>query len=403
MKRKSRKAVLKYLVFVAVFLALYLFAKVDFAGYVLLALLLWLGFSLLVICFTGKKLSVNIQGPDYLQKQEAGSFQVKIQNDSLLPVVSSKVTLAVENLVTGKHSQIRERIVCLPKKTKEISFRSEEDGCGCLRMEVRELCVTDPFGIFSSVREVTGVHDCYVMPQISDIQISPDAFSHYDMESYRYASERKGNDPSETFGLHAYQPGDSIKAIHWKLSGKMGELVIREGGFPVENSLILLLDRRIPVSQQEKRQQLEHDMKQQMKRRTKKRTTKREEPQAHAQNRDQKIMEAISRETEAFVSLSHTLAARNIPHSVAWYQYDRGAFFSRKICDPEDVFELLPELLTSSVAEDAQSLADRYLASERSKTETDRTSYLYVTSKTADVEKEVERLRTYGKVIVYRT
>ena len=51
------------------------------------------------------------------------------------------------------------------------------------------------------------------------------------MESFRYSGSRPGDDPGETFDIREYREGDSIRQIHWKLTGKMDRLIIREKVF----------------------------------------------------------------------------------------------------------------------------------------------------------------------------
>ena len=55
----------------------------------------------------------------------------------------------------------------------------------------------------------------------------------FDMESFRYSGARPGDDPGETFDIREYQEGDSIRQIHWKLTGKLDKMMIRQRSFPV--------------------------------------------------------------------------------------------------------------------------------------------------------------------------
>lgn len=49
---------------------------------------------------------------------------------------------------------------------------------------------------------------------------------------------------SEVHELRAYRPGDSLRAIHWKVSAKTDELVVREPMEPAKTVLILTADLR---------------------------------------------------------------------------------------------------------------------------------------------------------------
>lgn len=52
----------------------------------------------------------------------------------------------------------------------------------------------------------------------------------------------KGNDPGEVFDLRGYTPGDDIRSIHWKLSEKTDELIVRENSEASHTRHALLVD-----------------------------------------------------------------------------------------------------------------------------------------------------------------
>lgn len=53
---------------------------------------------------------------------------------------------------------------------------------------------------------------------------------------------RKGNDPSEMFDIREYVPGDDVRTIHWKLSGKTDQLIVRQPSDPSHYNIALLPD-----------------------------------------------------------------------------------------------------------------------------------------------------------------
>ena len=57
-----------------------------------------------------------------------------------------------------------------------------------------------------------------------------------------YDDFRPGNDSSEIFDVREFRDGDKIQSIHWKLSAKMQELVVREDSQPLACPVVLLLD-----------------------------------------------------------------------------------------------------------------------------------------------------------------
>ena len=57
-----------------------------------------------------------------------------------------------------------------------------------------------------------------------------------------YDQNRKGQDVSEVSGLRDYAEGDSLGSIHWKLSSKLDNLVVREFGYPSNYNILILYD-----------------------------------------------------------------------------------------------------------------------------------------------------------------
>ena len=53
---------------------------------------------------------------------------------------------------------------------------------------------------------------------------------------------RKGNDPSEIFDIKDYTPGDDLRFVHWKLSGKADHLIMRQPSEPTHYHAIILMD-----------------------------------------------------------------------------------------------------------------------------------------------------------------
>lgn len=90
----------------------------------------------------------------------------------------------------------------------------------------------DAFGLFSRAVPVEAETTVLVAPDLRPVEGEPSGGALSDGQEY--STQRAGNDPSETFQIRAYVPGDPIRQIHWKLSQKTGQLLVRELGLPVE-------------------------------------------------------------------------------------------------------------------------------------------------------------------------
>ena len=61
-------------------------------------------------------------------------------------------------------------------------------------------------------------------------------------ESSIFSKYKRGDDPSEIFDLKNYLPGDKPNRIHWNLSLKQDNLIVRHYSQPVNSSILVALD-----------------------------------------------------------------------------------------------------------------------------------------------------------------
>lgn len=59
-----------------------------------------------------------------------------------------------------------------------------------------------------------------------------------------YDELRSGDDANEVFQIRPFQNGDKVQSIHWKISARMDELMVKENGHPKACPVALLLDSR---------------------------------------------------------------------------------------------------------------------------------------------------------------
>ena len=60
---------------------------------------------------------------------------------------------------------------------------------------------------------------------------------------------RPGGGPGEDYDLREYRPGDLLRSVHWKLSSKRDELVVRETLEPRRSVLLLTADHFGPAEE----------------------------------------------------------------------------------------------------------------------------------------------------------
>ena len=299
-------------------------------------------------------LKTPLQGERGLDAKAA----LAVTNKGRLPILKCRLSAVAENMLNGEKDELNPDFSILPGKTDRRDFALKDDHCGLLKMTVRDAVVTDPLGIFTrKIRIAQGSEpesEMYYLPQVSELIVSLDEMSTYNMESYKYSQEQKGGDPSEMFDIKEYGEGDSYKAIHWKLSSKLDTIMIREHGLPIENRVLIMLDKR-PAP---------------------------DEP------------DRIDRMIEFTASLSYTLLKKGTTHSLGWFDYVNNRFEVVRV-DSEDAFWLaVTALISSPFRDDERSAAHHYAESDIDK---DFSNYIYISEDAGGSE----LLMNYGKTDYY--
>ena len=56
----------------------------------------------------------------------------------------------------------------------------------------------------------------------------------FQADAQEFSQQRRGDDPPEIYQVREYRERDSLKDIHWKLSAREEELMVKRGDFPLD-------------------------------------------------------------------------------------------------------------------------------------------------------------------------
>ncbi len=122
--------------------------------------------------------------------------------------------------------------------------------CGIVELSCTRAMVYDILGLVDLSIKKPETKSITVYPKKVAIQLEKrnDAGSIRDGDQYE--KNKKGMDMSDIYDMREYIPGDNIRRVHWKLSSKLDNMVIRDGSDTSYYDTILLLD--IGLNNQEK-------------------------------------------------------------------------------------------------------------------------------------------------------
>lgn len=274
-----------------------------------LAMLLIPLVSIPINLYLRRKIRLKLTAQPNLRKEQEAQIMLKLTNPTVLPVNLS-CCLAVTNLLNGM--LLREKVhVTGNQVTRSVKSRY----CGRLRITVEKAKLYDCFGLVGIPLSCPEKCHITVQPDGFETQISLADELGGIAESEQYSQYRSGSDMTETFQLREYVPGDSPRQIHWKLSGKLERLIVRDPGLPIIQDVLLFWERT--------------------------------EPEETARSMDAQV--------EVIVSIARALLEQDVQFRLGWNDTEENRCILHEIRELDDLIAILPRLLSAAGGSECDS------------------------------------------------
>lgn len=175
-------------------------------------------------------------------KNEAFDIQLCVVNKSFIPIGKAEATIEYYNVFNSQINSIELHFPIQPNNSQRITFQLSSKFCGTI--VVRSACVNiyDPLRIFKFSLGKNISESIAILPEGHDIAGFVNQTNRLNEESSIYSEHRPGDDSSEVFDLREYNQGDKLNRIHWKLSSKKDEFIVKEYSLPVDSPAVLFLN-----------------------------------------------------------------------------------------------------------------------------------------------------------------
>lgn len=238
-------------------------------------------------------------------KDEDIVLDIVFDNRSVFPIAQAGLKFRCTNSLCGETRQDSFFMPVGARAEQAVEYGMKSRYCGKIVMELSSVKYYDYLGIFTFTRKPEIKAEAFVLPQIQPLDIGIDTTVNFSAESNTYSAEKPGDDPSEIFDIRPYRSGDRLKSIHWKLSTKTDELMVKEFSMPTDSSVLLLAELMATD------------------------------------------METLDLTIETLASLSRFLLENQIVHCVEWYDARHSCFCKSDIRDEGDSADLLNALLSA--------------------------------------------------------
>ncbi len=274
------------------------------------------------------KLFFDLQTEGTVHKNEPGRLTIQVKNKSILPISKVRVSLEFENKLTDELDTKAFVLSLNSRGSESLLLDMSSKYCGQIRVTVKKIRYYDFLGIFKRETEMNSVSQLFVLPQTYPINVTVSDSNVGFVDSHSYEINRRGTDGLEVFGIKEYSHEDNLKHIHWKLTSKFDELIVKELTEAVNYTFLILIDLTI---------ENKHD------------------------KNNPGVIDAMM---DTFISTSEALLAEGHEHSIGWLDKETDFIQIEDIYSTDQLTFLLKQILLLEQIESNATVLDKFTQSD---------------------------------------
>lgn len=229
-----------YIIWAVVLLVLCAIFKNILFSVVCVSLIIMFGVSVVIAKIIVRNIDIHIEALEKkVVRSEKAKIRLEVLNKSIFPTNKLYVKLNVHNVFFEDKDEIYINIPAFIKGKNSISFELNCDYVGNIVLETSELVIKDYLNVTKETVSLSKTIELKVVPQ--DIQYVVPLENTYD-ESDEGDKQVLTIDSTELRGVREYRDGESLHRIHWKLSSKYDELMVKEFEMSLEANTLIMLD-----------------------------------------------------------------------------------------------------------------------------------------------------------------
>lgn len=200
--------------------------------------------SLLFLLYQSRQIKFRLHFPlPMAEKGQEIPLQAELDNAGIFPV--AKIRICLKYRIAGSRKKKKIHLFAAAdarrRTSVECSLLGGESGT-CL-FDRAALRIYDPLRLLFVTKRISLGERLDIMPKLCEVNLLiSERVRQFVGESERYDRFRSGSDASEIFQIREFQEGDLLKNVHWKLSAKGEELLVRENSRPVAPAVVVFLD-----------------------------------------------------------------------------------------------------------------------------------------------------------------
>ena len=232
-----------FIILIIVCICFYVLYVWDFA-LILLIVIAALPVIMFITTYITKKL-INVEfavKDKNVSKGKDFPVQLVVTNRSIFPIGKAEAHIEYYNVFSDQISAFDLYLPIQPKNSQRITFQLSSKFCGVIKIRSARLNIYDPLRLFRFRTAKNICTDIAVMPEGHEIGGIVHYTDRVNEESDVFSEYKPGDDPSEVFDLREYNQGDKLNRIHWKLSSKKDDFIVKDYSLPIDVPCSVFLD-----------------------------------------------------------------------------------------------------------------------------------------------------------------
>ncbi len=239
---------IKYLALLATIGLLSILYNVYFMGIIFLTVAALPLLMLALLIYLYKRVSVELASTVHVVgKGEVIPVSVQIYNPTIFPASGIRLMISYRNSFSDKTHK-KEFIVSADARTRAtVALNLMSEHAGNLEIFLTKIRFYDYLRLFSLRRKLKGDLKIAILPVFHEIMEELTNSSRMQIESDYFSTIKSGDDPSEVFMIREYREGDRPTRIHWKLSMKQDQLMMKEFSDPLNCSMLIFANLSVSM------------------------------------------------------------------------------------------------------------------------------------------------------------
>jgi hypothetical protein len=317
---------LKYLLLLGAVGLLAILYNTYYMGILFLAVLGMPFFMLLLLFYVYASVDAELVSSAHIvNRRETLPITVQLTNCSIFPITNIKIYLTYQNAYSKKKYKTEYMVSVDARISAQVTVTLKSEHAGNLVISLKGIRIYDYLRLFSLRKRQIGEVKAAVLPnyyELPEWKISGGCANLIDSDTY--STTKCGDDPSEIFAIREYREGDRLQRIHWKLSSKQNQLMIKEFSDPISCSILILVDL--------------------------------------SSRKGKELLPFADAILECALSLSYTLMLHKQIHYLAWYDAEHKGCRRIRITQEQELFEAMDALLQAKLYRESEDIIMNYSA-----------------------------------------